>query len=352
MQHTSHAFEQLARPVSHDESASNWFDPVATVAIAGDEFHVWCELPRLDPKLDSLPWLLLPDFPEQALDAGFALPLRRSASPWWAFGRLPMSVSDPSSLNDQDLERQLAQTLAVADWLHIPRFHVLAGSFNAAWALSLAARHPQRIASVVLRSPFIPFEPRIEAYLKALQAIDPSGFNRTFGPVATAGALYAALLNQDEHRALSAAQQWIELDHAMCCLSSLREPGGNGAVAGNRNPGSVSPGALRARQTFAHFLHHAFFMAPLQWTQDVMRIAQSGLPVGIVQGSADRICLPGGAHFLSEMLPNNRLLELPGVGHGPAAALMVSALAELIFGQRRPTAQLISLASKRVSPLP
>lgn len=305
------------------------------MVVAGLDLSVWCELPRLDPKLDSLPWLLLSDFPGQAPSADLALPLRRTASPWWAFhAQLPHS-GDPDRWADRDLERWMDTAIGVADRLGLRRFRVYAGGFEAVAALALAARHPHRIASLVLRAPFIPFAPRVAAYLMALQAVDRERFARTFGLRCDARAIYDALFRDQTDSALAAAQVWANLDGV---LSSAAGPAPSGLLPQNM---------LAERRSFAHALLHGLFVTPQQWVADVGCVARSGLPVGIVQGGADRVCLPGGAHCLSEMLPTARLLELPDIGHRPPSALLVSAVAELVFGQRTPSADLIPLGGRR-----
>jgi pimeloyl-[acyl-carrier protein] methyl ester esterase len=41
------------------------------------------------------------------------------------------------------------------------------------------------------------------------------------------------------------------------------------------------------------------------------------LPVQLIHGGRDAICLPAGVHFMAEHLPNARLTVLEGLGHAP-----------------------------------
>lgn len=48
------------------------------------------------------------------------------------------------------------------------------------------------------------------------------------------------------------------------------------------------------------------------------RLPDIDCPVLIIHGSTDIICPPGSARYLSERLPNARLVEFAGVGHAPS----------------------------------
>jgi pimeloyl-ACP methyl ester carboxylesterase len=56
------------------------------------------------------------------------------------------------------------------------------------------------------------------------------------------------------------------------------------------------------------------------------------VPVSVIWGEADRLCLPSGARELAEALPHARIAMLPGVGHTPqveAPDVVVGAISEL-----------------------
>ena len=56
------------------------------------------------------------------------------------------------------------------------------------------------------------------------------------------------------------------------------------------------------------------------------------VPVSVIWGEADRLCLPAGAAELGEALPDARIAMLAGVGHTPqieAPEVVVGAIAEL-----------------------
>jgi pyruvate dehydrogenase E2 component (dihydrolipoamide acetyltransferase) len=56
------------------------------------------------------------------------------------------------------------------------------------------------------------------------------------------------------------------------------------------------------------------------------------VPVTVIWGDADRLCVPAGAAELGEMLPHADVRMVPGVGHTPqveAPNLVVEAIVEL-----------------------
>jgi pimeloyl-ACP methyl ester carboxylesterase len=62
------------------------------------------------------------------------------------------------------------------------------------------------------------------------------------------------------------------------------------------------------------------------------------VPVTVIWGDSDRLCMPAGAAELGEMLPHADVRMVPGVGHTPqveAPNLVVEAIVELCEGARR-----------------
>lgn len=66
--------------------------------------------------------------------------------------------------------------------------------------------------------------------------------------------------------------------------------------------------------------------------EDPFDAAAIKVPVTVIWGDADRLCVPAGADELSELLPHATVTMLPGVGHTPqveAPDVVVEAIAEL-----------------------
>lgn len=324
-------FEQLARPASPAEEPAHWHEPVSLVALGGGEFSVWCELPRLDPQLDGIPWLVMPDLPGGTVDAARVEPLRRTDTPWWAFEAAGTSASDWASLQDIDLERQIDETLLVADWLNLRQFHVLAGGFSSVTAMTLAARYPERVQSLVLESVFVPLKPVARAYLQAVRRIDATAYDACFARQTDPAPFGVYLLGLDAREQANACRLWQTLEQRLAHSDAAREEGA----------------LIRSRRMLAHAFAHDFFMSPNQWVNDVVRISEQSTAVTLVQGLGDRVCPPSGARFLADLLPQSCLLELPDVGHSTDGSLALSALTGAILEHRRPRARLIRLQTVR-----
>jgi pimeloyl-ACP methyl ester carboxylesterase len=324
-------FDQLARPVSHADDGNQWHGPVTTLQANGNEFQLYCELPRLDPQLDATPWLVLPDCPGAAPDLARVAPLRRTDTAWWALDPAGAPVSEWGSLQDVDLQRWIDDICTVADCLDLPQFHVLAGGFSSAAALALAAHHPKRVSSMVLESVFIPFRPVANAYVRALHKVDSQRFEAVFRRQLQAQDFAGALLEMDVRDGALACTVWAQLESRL----------GLGAI--RLEEGCV----IRSRRTLAHYLLHDFFISPRQWNEDVEAIAHAAMPVTLVQGLGDAVCLPSGGRFLADLLPQANLVELPDVGHAAVGSLAFSAVAGAIGDHRRPRARLLTLPLDR-----
>lgn len=322
---TAQKFEQLARPVSHAEDGRQWHGPVTSLQLGGGEFQLWCEMPRLDPQLDATAWLVLPDCPGMGPELGRVAHLRRTDSPWWSFDLAGAAASDWASLQDIDLQRQVDDIRQLADWLGLRQFHVMAGGFSSVLAVALAAQMPERVASLVLDSVFMPVRPMVGAYLRNLHRTDPRAYEQAFGRTFEPQDFGAHLLAMDVREAVTACQIWVDLE----CRLGKTPPG--------RDEGTV----IRSRRLLAHLMSHDFFISPDQWMADIQTLINRCIPVTVVQGLGDGVCQPSGARFFTDMLPQACLVELPDVGHGAACSQRQSALASAVIDHRRPRARLI-----------
>lgn len=318
-------FEQLARPLSPVDNPSQMPGPVSTVTMGGGELRLWCEQPRLDAHLDATPWLVLPDIPCGGLDPRRMAPLRNTDTPWWTFEPVQAPGFDLHVAQDVDLERLLDDICLLADWLGLKQFHVLAGGFSAVTAMALASRCPQRVASLLLDSVFLPLKPSIEAYIRRLCRVDSAAYEAAFGRTATASNFARRVLVADATYALGACRTWETLE---------RQLNGAGVV---RDDLAV----LRSRRMLAHLLMHDFFVSPVQWVQDINCVLEHSIAITLVQGLGDGVCPPSAARLLADFIPQASLVELPDVGHAQAGSLPLSALSAAILEHRRPRAKLI-----------
>jgi proline iminopeptidase len=335
-------FEKLASPGLPGEQSTHWREPSELIQIAGSRLALWCEYPRLDAELDSTPWLVLHGGPGSRMGADLVAPLRRTSSPWWAFDQRGSGLSEAANLPDLDTERLVDDALALAQHLGLRRFHVLGGSWGATLALCLAARAPDQVASLVLRAPFIPFRPRVDAYFLSLKQRHEALFIRAFGRDAHCKPVCDLMQNGQSEQIEFACRVWSFLDSSLLRSAPINPEQGLPDVSAEELTSMV-----RKFKVQAHFLMHDCFISPQRWVEDVAVIHASAMPVSIVQGCADTVCPPGGARFLAEMLPFSQLIELPNQGHLAGSPHMISALAQAVQAHRRPTAKIMSLRSRK-----
>lgn len=137
----------------------------------GGNLAVWAEKGAEQPMVTAVkqvPWLVLHGGPGGSLGASHVAPLRFSGLSWFGFDQRNSGLSEDLDLSVIDLQRFVDDALDVADQLRVQRFHILGGSWGATLALAIAAYRPDRVASVVLRAPFIPLRPRVDAFLNPL----------------------------------------------------------------------------------------------------------------------------------------------------------------------------------------
>lgn len=179
-----------------------------------------------------------------------------------------------------DFEAQHAAILAVLP----PRCVLVGWSLGAKLALSLAAREPQRVASLVLLSA----TPRF-----ARSADWPHGAE----PAALAA--LRALLEQDWRQVLEDFV-WLQVRGSRDAEATACQLAG--VLLAHGEP---QPAALRAGLDL---------LESVDLRSLVPAIHQPAL---LVAGVNDRVTLPGAARWLADTLPSARLLELPRAGHAP-----------------------------------
>jgi pimeloyl-[acyl-carrier protein] methyl ester esterase len=211
-------------------------------------------------------------------------PLRAalSARPTWAIDLPGHGRSEWNSAH-AGFDAQVDAVLAVLP----PRCVLLGWSLGAKFALEIAGRVPQRIAALVL----------VSATPKFAQNADwPHGLEKTSMDV------FRSLMQQDWQQTLS---DFVSLQ-----------------LRGSRN-------AEAARRTLEQALagHGAPQPSALQSGMDLLgdldlraRVAGITQPTLVIAGENDRVTPPGAARWLTETLPNCRLLEIARAGHAPFAS--------------------------------
>jgi len=220
-----------------------------------------------------------------------------------------------------DIER-LRRHVGIERWL------VCGGSWGATLALAYAAAHRERLAGVLLRSVFLAGRADIEWYFDGSRAVAPQPHEEFEAHIPrrwrrrVVTYLDRSLRGGDAEKAERLATAWMRYEAAL-----------NGPDPAERHAVPAPPGgavALCAKyKVQAHYLAQRCFLGH----GAVLRAAASlgGVPVALIHGTRDLICLPRGAWRVHRACPGSRLRWAAGAGHDPfhpaADALLRSALA-------------------------
>jgi proline iminopeptidase len=316
-------FETLAKSAPRSGLAGVWTAPQVLLDMGGN-LAVWAERggsKQLNADIRQLPWMVLHGGPGGSLGAAHVAPLRFAGLPWFGFDQRNSGLSEDIDLNAIDLQLFVDDALQIADRLNIENFHILGGSWGATLALAIAAYRPDRIASVVLRAPFMPLRPRVDAFFESLENIAPDYFADSFGQGARTDTVCECFAVATPEHLLELSIAWNKLEQALLTGS-------------DRNFDDKKPfltdvqelALVRKYRLQAHFLQYDCFISPADWNSLISKIAAASFPISIVQGLNDRICPPGGARMISEMILRSRLIELPDTGHLADSSAMMSAI--------------------------
>lgn len=321
------SFEKLASPSPKSGLAGVWAPPQAMLDFGGN-LAVWLETAGKQSPValeKQTPWLVLHGGPGGSLGASHVAPVRFAGEPWFGFDQRNSGLSEDLDLSAIDLQRYIDDALDVADHLGVQRFHILGGSWGATLALAIAAYKPERIASVVLRAPFIPIRPRVDAFFELLESIEPDYFADHFGTGARTETVCECFDVATPEHLLELSIAWNKLELAL--------------LTGKAVPLKDSKQFLNDVQEFAlvrkyrlqaHFLKHDCFLPAKEWTTLISSCAHAAWPLSIVQGLNDRVCPPGGSRMLSEMILRTTLTELPEAGHLADSNAMITAITEQV----------------------
>lgn len=204
-----------------------------------------------------------------------------------------------------DLE-QLRRTLGIARW------GVVGGSWGAALALAYAARYPEAVAALVLRGSFLTgrddihrlFAPHPESD-RMLRRVIAQG-ERLHD--ARARLLTVARVFQSGTRVTKrdTARTWRARELSMLCLP---------ARPAARRPSPRADQALVAKYRIqAHYLRRRGGLGKPALLKAAAALGAHALPVTLLHGRADAVCRPANALRLQALMPQARLVWVPG-GH-------------------------------------
>ena len=199
--------------------------------------------------------------------------------------------------------------------LRIDRWLVSGGSWGSALARVYAAQQRERLTGVLARAIFLADRPDLDWYFRGSRAVAPEAYERFIAQIPrrwrrrVVGYLERSLSRgADGERALRLATAWMDYEAAL-----------NGTDPSL--PQAVPPPAGGAAALCAKYRVQAHYLAQRCFLERgaVLRAAAAlrGVPVALIHGTRDLICLPHNAWRAHRACPGSRLAWAPGSGHNP-----------------------------------
>jgi proline iminopeptidase len=212
------------------------------------------------------------------------------------------------------------------------------GSWGSTLALAYGVAHPERVTGMVLRGVFLASRAEVDWYLDALrnfvpeawealaqgEGVSPTGrpegepralLQREGSPMSLLARYHGLVSEQDDRRALAAAQRWVAYEEAIMGLDAGTKAAG---------PAGGAADVLARARIQLHYLVHDCFLEPGELASGLGRLA--GVPALIVQGRLDLVCPPRAAHELARLLPRAELRLVERGGHSATEPEIARAL--------------------------
>lgn len=199
---------------------------------------------------------------------------------------------------------------ALREHLGIEKWHVFGGSWGSTLALSYAAKHANRIKSMVLRGIFLMEENEIDWLLYGLKTIYPESWEQFVSIIPEDEqddllTAYYKRLNSDNHEIkMEAAMSWSLYESACSSLIPNYE--------------IITTDEQRAQAlTIATIEVHYFYNQLIKTQDSLLNDIETfrSIPTIIVQGRYDMICPIATAHKLHANWPEADYIVVPDGGH-------------------------------------
>lgn len=226
-----------------------------------------------------------------------------------------------------DIER-LRVHLGIMRWL------VSGGSWGATLALVYAASYPDAVSGLLVRSVFLSGRRDLDWFFQGAAELLPEAWEAFAAAVAPGerddmlAALQRRLNGQDPTAARQAAVAWATYEQC------LIQPG-------QCSPANPELDALETQDRLvgkyriqAHFMAQQCFLGEPRLFELVAQLP--AVPVAIVHGRVDAVCLPANAWRLHRAIPGSHLAWADGAGHQPFHPAMAAAWIEFLnsFAER------------------
>jgi proline iminopeptidase len=216
-----------------------------------------------------------------------------------------------------DMER-LRRHLGIERWL------LLGGSWGATLALAYAQRHPQRVAALVLRAPFMATARELRwLYGPSGAALhEPAAWRRfCLEGQFPLGVLRQQLRSGQQRLQQQAARTWWQWEQALDRAEDAPE---------HRLDLCALNAAVATARIGLHYARHGFWLNGDRLLRRAERLA--GIPGVILQGARDQITPGFSAARLNRAWSGSKLRLLPDTGHASSEPAMAYALVEATDG--------------------
>lgn len=198
--------------------------------------------------------------------------------------------------------------------LGIERWLVSGGSWGSTLAIAYASAHRARATGVLLRAVFLAGRSDLEWYFHGSRVVAPVAYERFMGEIPRRARrrvldyLDRSLRGGDVDKGARLATAWMQYEAA------LNGPDPSAPSAVPPPAGGAVPLCAKYRIQ-AHYLARRCFLGH----RAVLRAAASlsGMPVAVIHGTRDLICLPHGAWRVHRACAGSHLAWAAGAGHDP-----------------------------------
>jgi proline iminopeptidase len=218
-------------------------------------------------------------------------------------------------LRENTTAHLVADIEALRESLGVERMLLFGGSWGATLALAYGEAHPERVAAMILRGPFLATQAEVDhLYHGGAAAFFPDDYARLRAALPDPDAqplpdsLVVWLTERGAETRRRVARAWARWEFNLAKLDSPRERMERIIQDEASLDDLVAIAGLEAWYTA-----HGCFLAEGQLLRDAPRLA--GVPVTIVVGRYDMVCPPANAWRLHEALPGSRLVIAEGAGH-------------------------------------
>ena len=220
-----------------------------------------------------------------------------------------------------DMER-LRQHLGIDRWL------VVGGSWGAGLGLAYASAHPEACLGVVLRGVFLSRPSDLQWFFSGARICLPDAWDAwaqhlgVTHPDHMAEAVMNGIAQTNDAHAMAVALAWQAWENALTQRNWNPSPS---------NPAQADQALLAKYRLQSHYLRqHCFF--PEEGLLSRLNPLHH-LPIALVHGRLDWVCLPEAAWAVHQALPHSQLTWVDHAGHSPFEPPMTHALIHAIESQ-------------------